>query len=570
MDKDYYKKYFTSDNKSGHKTRENYVKKNFPELYSEIIKYPLNNEDYKFNQKLYNYLYEIKEIPKCLTCGKEIKWRGVFTEGYKEYCNLKCGGKGTKRIDNIRKTVKEKYGVDSISQLDDVKTKIIKNNRKKHGVDHVFQTKKFQQKAKNTNKKKYGFEFPIKSKIIKEKIKENNLKKYGVENPSKLNSVKEKLRYTNLKKYGVDSVMKVDAIRKKLLDNKLYTFIEKNDINYDIKNIGNGEYLVINECNEHKEYVINKTLFYHRIKYGLQKICVHCNPVSKMSSIKEEEIKNYIKDELLINIDENKRNFLNNKELDIYIENKKIGIEFNGLYWHSNLYVDNNYHLNKTEECNTIGIKLLHIFEDEWVLKNNIVKSIIKNKLGLSDRKIYGRKTTIKEIDSNTARNFLDENHIQGAINSSVKVGLYYENELVSLMTFGKKRSAMGSKSEEGEYEMYRYCNKLNTNIIGGASKLFKFFIETYKPKKIVSYADRRYFDGELYEKLGFIFISSTKPNYWYFKKNTLIREHRYNYRKDKLVSEGYDKTKTESEIMSERGYLRIYDCGNLKFEYTP
>ncbi len=246
-----------------------------------------------------------------------------------------------------------------------------------------------------------------------------------------------------------------------------------------------------------------------------------------------------------------------------------LGIEFNGLYWHSDMNLENNYHLLKTELANMKNMKLLHIFEDEWVFKSDIIKSIIKTKLGIFDNKIFGRKTTVKLISSEESRNFLNKNHIQGNINSSIRIGLYYENELISVMTFGKKRIVMGSVSEDNVYEMYRFCNKLNTTVIGGASRLFKFFINEYKPKEIISYADRRYFDGKLYENLGFKFSSSTKPNYWYFKKNTLTRIHRFNFRKDKLVKEGYDKTKSEREIMSNRGYLRIYDCGNLKFIYT-
>ena len=135
-------------------------------------------------------------------------------------------------------------------------------------------------------------------------------------------------------------------------------------------------------------------------------------------------------------------------------------------------------------------------------------------------------------------------------------------------MTFGKKRVAMGNKINiEGEYEMHRFCNKLNTNVIGGASKLLSYFIKTYKPKSILTFADRRYSNGNLYKQLCFNFIENTKPNYWYFKKNEMIRYYRFKFRKDILVKEGYDKNKTEKEIMIDRGYLRIYDCGNMKFE---
>jgi hypothetical protein len=131
-------------------------------------------------------------------------------------------------------------------------------------------------------------------------------------------------------------------------------------------------------------------------------------------------------------------------------------------------------------------------------------------------------------------------------------------------MTFGGLRKNMGSKSEEGSYELYRFCNKINTNVIGGFSKLLKFFIENYKPSKIITFSDNRYFDGEVYLKNNFIFVSETELNYYYIINHK--RENRFKYRKDILVKEGYDKNKTEKQIMTERNIPRIYDCGNKKW----
>ena len=158
----------------------------------------------------------------------------------------------------------------------------------------------------------------------------------------------------------------------------------------------------------------------------------------------------------------------------------------------------------------------------------------------------------------------LNSNHIQGFVGSNVSYGLYYKNELVSIMTFGGLRKSLGYNPKKGTYEMIRFCNKLNHNIVGGASKLFKHFIKINKPKEIISYSDNRYFDGSLYGKLGFEFIEETKPNYFYVINHN--RENRFKYRKDVLVKEGYDKSITEKEIMKSRGYSRIWDCGNKKW----
>jgi hypothetical protein len=135
-------------------------------------------------------------------------------------------------------------------------------------------------------------------------------------------------------------------------------------------------------------------------------------------------------------------------------------------------------------------------------------------------------------------------------------------------MTFGKKRISMGNKIRtDGEYEMLRFCNKLNTQVIGGASKLLSYFIKTYNPKSILTFADKRYSQGKLYINLGFEFVCDTQPNYFYFKPSEMIRYYRFKFRKDVLVKEGYDSSKTEFQIMNEREYLRIYDCGHMKFE---
>jgi hypothetical protein len=185
--------------------------------------------------------------------------------------------------------------------------------------------------------------------------------------------------------------------------------------------------------------------------------------------------------------------------------------------------------------------------------------------VALAPNKVYGRKCVIKEVIPKEAKMFLENNHIQGNVNSKVRLGLYYNNKLVSLMTFGGLRKNLGNTSNENIYELFRFCNLSNHIIIGGADKLFKHFIKHYKPKEIISYADRRWSQGDLYNKLNFIFSHNTKPNYFYLVNDK--RENRFNYRKDILVTEGFDKNKTEHDIMLERKLYRIYDCGSICFK---
>jgi hypothetical protein len=295
-------------------------------------------------------------------------------------------------------------------------------------------------------------------------------------------------------------------------------------------------------------------------------LCTECNPVNSSNvSGKQLDLLNFIKGNYDKEIVENCKSLINPLELDIYLPNLKLAFEFNGLYWHNENFVDGFYHLNKTKKCEEQGVRLIHIYEDDWMFKQDIVKSRILNLLGKSN-KIFARKCKIKEIDNDVVKDFLIENHIQGFVGSKIKIGLFFKDELVSLMTFGSFRKSMGQNQKEDTYELLRFCNKSNTNVIGGASKLFSHFIKTRKPFEVISYADRSWSKGDLYEKLGFELLHKTPPNYYYIINS--MRKHRFNYRKDKLVKEGADQNKTERQIMLDRKIYRIYDSGHLKYVY--
>ncbi len=283
-----------------------------------------------------------------------------------------------------------------------------------------------------------------------------------------------------------------------------------------------------------------------------------CPRCSHSISAQELEICNYI---LATDIPyiQSDRTILSGKELDIYIPSHNLAIEFNGIYWHSEgMGKSRNYHLNKTKECINKNIQLLHIFENEWddPTKRSIWKSIINNKLGICSQKIFARKCTINEVDNKTASQFLLNNHLQGHTSSSVNIGLYYENELVALMTFGKSRY-----NKSYQYELIRFCNKINTLVTGGASKIFKYFIRNYNPESLISYTDLRYSNGTLYEKLGFNKVKNMTPNYFYFhKSDTSKLMSRVQFKKYKLKDKIniYNSELTEYQNMISNGYDRI------------
>lgn len=270
---------------------------------------------------------------------------------------------------------------------------------------------------------------------------------------------------------------------------------------------------------------------------------------------------------LVGNVKYNDREILPNQyELDIVVKDKKVAIEYDGLYWHNEKNKPSfDYHLMKTNLCAEKGYRLIHIFEDEWLYKQNIVKSRIKNILGITPNKIYARKCDIREVSYQDCKKFLDDNHIQGNSTSKYRYGLYYNNELVSLMTFSSPRKNVNGNKQEGFFELVRFCNKIDTTVVGGASRLLKHFIREVKPLKIISYADKRWSNGNLYEQLGFTHIRDSRPSYFYVIGDK--RHNRFEFRKDILVKEGYDANKTEHEIMLERNIFRIYDCGCMVYE---
>ena len=502
----------------------------------------------------------IKILAKCDICGSEHiityqKYNQNISK-YNIYTCKKCFNIKNKKtnltlynnenynnIEKIKHTLVKKYNVDNVSKIPEVKLKKQQTTLNNYLVSNPMQNEEIKLKFKNTMNGRFNG-ILMKSNIIKEKIKETNLNKFGAENPFSNIEIKEKI--------------------KKIQNNKTL----KSYSTFNIISLNNNIYTFKCDCNKEHNYNISSSMFYNRKQINTI-LCTICNPIGSSSlSGHEIQLQDFIKENFNNEILFNSKKIMPPLELDIYLPELKIAFEFNGLYWHNEITKEKNYHLYKTEECEKKGIQLIHIYEDDWLYKNEIIKSMILNKLGKSYNKIYARKCEIKEIsDNKLVREFLEKNHIQGFIGAKVKLGLYHESELVSLMTFGSRRIAMGKKTTNiDEYELLRFCNKLNTNIIGGASRLIKYFIDKYNPSKIITYADRSISQGKLYETLGFSFISKTEPNYYYIIDG--IRHHRFNFRKDILVKNGFDANKTEHQIMLERNIYRIYDSGNLKFSY--
>jgi hypothetical protein len=380
-------------------------------------------------------------------------------------------------------------------------------------------------------------------------------------------------KYTNFYDYGDNrdpkcfncSMKKANQIHpNRLTLNKLKEYVPKE---YKILSFDNESYNITVCCK--KGHVF--TRYIHIFKSIPH--CPKCH--NNGGSFEEKEVRTFLG--LFFNekeLDFNNKEILNNNEIDIYIPSKKIGIEYHGVYWHSLPLLTKDgrrsknkarlVHKTKADLAEKAGIRLIQIFSDEWLYKNEIIKKIIKNSLNLSDeRKVYARKCEVREVSFLEAKSFLNEHHFQGCGKvGKIRLGLYYNSELVSLETFQQGSKSQNIKKEDGVYDLYKYVT--SCKVVGGLGKLLSYFEKKYNPKKIYSFVDRRFFDGKAFKSLGFVEVSRTEPNYYYFGRD-LIRKHRFGFIRNKECRELGMSQKEYWENYC--GYTRIYDAGHLRLE---
>ena len=305
----------------------------------------------------------------------------------------------------------------------------------------------------------------------------------------------------------------------------------------------------------------------HRIsvkihKYNLENL-VDINP---LVSNAELELHDFIRDITDEEVVFNTKSVIAPYELDIYIPEKRLAIEFNGTYWHSLGKVDKYYHQRKTLACAEKGIQLIHVFEYEWnnEAKQQKIKNYLRNKITKAYKVVYARNTEVKIVGNDVAKEFYNINHLQGGINSEINLALVKDDEVLGMMSFGSPRF-----NNAFEYELTRLCFKDSVIVVGGSEKLFKHFINRYKPTSVISYCDLSKFSGNTYKNLGFSTFEITEPNYVWVNtsKNEVLP--RYKTQKHKLIKLGYgNESQTEDEIMEDLGYYKVYDSGNLRMTW--
>ena len=482
------------------------------------------------------------------------------------------------------KTTIEKYGVSNVAQSKDVYDRIIETNLKKYGVEHHQSLESQKEKVKKTNLERYGVEYSAQSDIVKEKVKTTNLKKYGVEYSFQANEVKDKIKATNLERYGVDNPSKSDIIKtrivesnrknlgvdypmqsKDVMDKSRVTSFEKYGTEYPNQSdivkskidASTLEHYGVNRAcklDEFKQKVVDT----NRERYGVDYTCLiysgklRGNDSSYNRSFAELLDDNGIKYE---------REFL----LQKYSYDFKVGetlIEINPTATHNTLFspygknrIDANYHRDKSKLAKDSGYDVIHVFDWDDVDK---VVQLLKSRVTA-----YARKCDVKVVSEIDTNDYLDMYHLQGTCRGQkIRLGLYYDNKLVSLMTFGKSRF-----NKNCEYELLRYCS--HYNVVGGAERLFKYFVNNYKPNSIVSYCDTSKFSGKVYDTLGFRYTKTNSPRkHWYSLKEKrhitdgLLLSQGY----DRLFKENHGKGTSNEELILNRGYLPVYDCGQATY----
>lgn len=410
--------------------------------------------------------------------------------------------------------------------------KVRNTSFEKFGAEHYSKTKEYKESVKSTSNIKYGEDHHAKSKVVKDKIKKTNIIKYGYENPFSNNEIKDKIKKTNLEKIGCENPSNNIDIKNKISKNVKISWLNKMKSYYDdleIISYENSNYKI--NCVEGHVFIIENKLLNNRRQLG-SKICTICNPIGSHSvSDQEIQIRDFIKSIYNFKIIENSRSIISPKEIDIYLPDIGLAIEYNGLYWHSDCRKDKNYHYMKMINCLNNGIELIQIWEDDWLYKRDIVKSNIMKKLNVLD-KTYLDKYEIKYCSSIQSIEFLDKNDINGKVLSKYNIGCFINCELISIICLKKNKTG---------FEIVRYCDKigLNTN----SFELLIYFIKKELRSKIIINHDNSLGSSKSFEVAGLIKVGKISPRYKYIVNG--IRRIKNNGNSLKI----YDSGKTILEI---------------------
>ena len=558
-------------------------------------------------------LDDIKEPPRCRECDNHVT-RVLAEKGqtFPVFCSRSCAAKSDETVRKRKNTCVDRYGVDSPLKSKEILDKVKDTNIKRYGVENVSSSDIIKKKKESVFEERYGTPHYIASKECREKIKNTNLDRYGHEHHSSSKEVKERVKKTNIERYGVGCSLQIPEVREHVLKvwderygghplknsevNKkreetcisrygVSSFMKSGEfqsLRYSIFGDGLASNTQVKYSEETKRILFNQDLLqehydkFHTIKEACVDLDISESTYGRYlskygivvtvgnSSSQEREIARFIQD-LGFSVECGVRGEIEGRgEIDILVRDRKLAIEFNGSYFHSTNFRDMLYHQNKTHAIQKAGFSVLHVWEYDWndPIKKDIILKKITHLLGATHERVAARKTTVVQTDDRTAQDFYTKNHIQGHRKSKYHLGLVdLDGEIVAMMSFIKVPKTKNS------YDMTRYAT--SKSVVGGFTKLLSHFKKNVDCSEIITFASLDYGFGKLYENNGFEKVCKTKPNYKYVGyKTVLSRQQCMKHKLEKLL-DVYDPTKSESQNMEDNGYLKVYDCGSIKFRLT-
>lgn len=500
----------------------------------------------------------------CVVCGKKFELNYPYT---RKTCSQKCRSKLTSQ------TTEHRFGYKTILATPEVQEKSRAAIEKKYGTRNYFNSNdwykryhemlsnpnsmnKINEKKINTYRKHYGVNWGLQSTEVKEKSKKTLIAKYGADNISK-SAHFYKLQNTESSPEQINNLMQF----KSNPDSYLSNLSEKPTLR-DLSN----------------QFGIRDS----SVGYLIDQLGIDKDKIEYVYSYMEDEVYDFLlKLNLNTEIIRNTFKIITPYELDIYIPKYKFAIECDPTSTHNSSFgawsvnddpLPRIYHKLKTDLCENLDIRLFHIFGYDWSNNKSIILSMIENALGKTSNKIYARKTIIRPVSYSDSAKFLQENHRQGNTVNSIRIGLYHKDELVSLMTFGKMRKTIGKSDNKDTYELSRFCSKRNTLVVGGASKLFEYFVSKYNPVSVISFSDRAHTSGNLYETLGFKEVRRSDPGYVWVRLKDDTAWSRVNAQKKNIVNflkdPSIDLSKSEFEIMEDHKYAAVFDSGTITWQW--
>ncbi len=501
-----------------------------------------NSTSSSLRERLCCVINNITSIPVCQHCNTNpVKFcnDGRYRNSYRPFCSSKCSNNAESVKNKKEQTLINNYGVSNPSQSNIIHQRKIHTSHEKYGTDYPWQHSDIKSIKEQVLMEKYGVHNIALLPHIQQQIKQTNLRKYGTEFACQSSDIKTKKQQTMLDRYGVENI------------NQSHIPVSV------LTNLSDKDWLI----QQHYHYqqtlrTISKQLNITDVTVG--NYCrKHSIPTMMFpSSTAERDIIDFLADCDVGNIVTNTGTIIAPYELDIFLPEYNLAIEYCGLYWHCSKHerMTTRYHKHKLDECTKKGIRLVTIFEDEWVHQSELVKIKLLNIINKPKDRVYARKCSIVSVDNCTKTQFFNDNHIQGNGPGSINIGLQYNNELVACVSFIKQKN--------GIFILNRYATRIN--VVGGFSKLLSHFKKTYNWKQIISFADLRWSQGNVYKINGFVLDKILPPDYEYVDLTNVIRIHKFNFRHKHLPKRlsQYDPNLSETENTKRNQIYKIYNCG--------